>query len=286
MLKAWRSRKLRRRFSSALLAPIHSRSLLFCARQFRKHALASASAIFRSECSRRGAAGNSGDVSRPHFWLQSTRARFCSAQGNSASTRWLPRQRSSDLNAQGVAQPETQETFLVRTSGSNPLALASVLRKAIPQARAGFRVSDLRTQSDLVRAQTVRERLLAMLAAFFSFVALLLAAVGLYGVLSYSVQQREREFGIRIAVGARIGDIAWQATSRIFLMVMTGAVIGAALGIASVRYVETLLYGVKGSEPVMLTGPALVLLAIALLSALPVIVRASRIDPKIMLRAE
>jgi Mg/Co/Ni transporter MgtE len=69
-------------------------------------------------------------------------------------------------------------------------------------------------------------------------------------------------------------------------MVMTGAVIGAALGIASVRYVETLLYGVKGSDPVMLTGPALVLLAIALLSALPVIVRALRIDPKIMLRAE
>ncbi len=191
-----------------------------------------------------------------------------------------------EVTAQGVAQPETQETFLVRTSGSNPLALASILRKAIPQAHAGFRVSDLRTQSDLVRAQTVRERLLAMLGAFFSFVALLLAAIGLYGVLSYSVQQREREFGIRITVGARIADIAWQATSRIFLMVMTGAVIGAALGMASVRYVETLLYGVKGSDPVMLTGPALVLFAIALLSALPVIVRASRIDPKIMLRAE
>jgi predicted permease len=191
-----------------------------------------------------------------------------------------------EVNAQGMAQPETQETFLVRTSGSNPLGLASVLRKAIVQARAGFRVSDLRTQSDLVRTQTVRERLLAMLAAFFSFVALLLAAIGLYGVLSYSVQQREREFGIRIAVGAGIGDIAWRATSRVFLMVMTGAVIGVALGIASVRYVETLLYGVRGGDPVMLTGPALVLLAIALLSALPVIARASRIDPKIMLRAE
>ncbi|HMI52602.1 MAG TPA: ABC transporter permease [Candidatus Saccharimonadales bacterium] len=191
-----------------------------------------------------------------------------------------------EVNAQGVAQPESQETFLVRTSGSNPLALASVLRKAIPQAHAGFRVTDLRTQSDLVRAQTVRERLLAMLAAFFSFVALLLAAIGLYGVLSYSVQQREREFGIRIAVGAGTRDIAWHATSRVFLMVVTGAVIGAALGIASVRYVETLLYGVTGTDPVMLTGPAVALLAIALLSALPVIVRASRIDPKIMLRAE
>jgi putative ABC transport system permease protein len=100
------------------------------------------------------------------------------------------------------------------------------------------------------------------------------------------MQQREREFGIRIAVGARIIDIAWQATSRVFLMVMKGAVIGAALGIASMRYVEALLYGVKGSAPVMLTGPALVVLAMALLSALPVIIRASRIDPKIMLRAE
>jgi len=69
-------------------------------------------------------------------------------------------------------------------------------------------------------------------------------------------------------------------------MVITGAAIGAALGIASARYVETLLYGVKGSDLVMLTGPALVLLAIALLSVLPVIARASRIDPKIMLRAE
>jgi predicted permease len=191
-----------------------------------------------------------------------------------------------EVNAQGLAQPETEETFLVRTSGSHPLALASVLRKAIPQARAGFRVSNLRTQEELVRAQTIRERLLAMLAAFFSFVALLLAAIGLYGVLSYSLQQREREFGIRIAVGARIGDIAWHATSRIFLMVTLGAVIGAALGLASVRYVETLLYGVKGSDPIMLTAPALVLLAIALLFALPVILRASRIDPKIMLRAE
>jgi len=69
-------------------------------------------------------------------------------------------------------------------------------------------------------------------------------------------------------------------------MVMTGAVIGAALGMVSVRYVETLLYGVKGGDPVMLTAPALVLLAIALLSGLPVLARASRMDPKIMLRAE
>jgi ABC-type antimicrobial peptide transport system permease subunit len=105
-------------------------------------------------------------------------------------------------------------------------------------------------------------------------------------VLNYSVQQREREFGIRIAIGARMLDIAWQATSRVFLMVMTGALIGAVLGTVSVRYIATLLYGVKGSDPVMFTGPALLVLSMALLSALPVVLRASRIDPKLMLRAE
>ncbi len=74
--------------------------------------------------------------------------------------------------------------------------------------------------ADRDKGQTVRERLLAMLAAFFSFVAILLAEIGLYGVHNSSVQQREHEFWIRIAVGARIADIAWQATSRIFPMVI------------------------------------------------------------------
>jgi ABC-type antimicrobial peptide transport system permease subunit len=114
----------------------------------------------------------------------------------------------------------------------------------------------------------------------------LLAAIGLYGVLNYSVLQREREFGIRIAVGARVGSIAWLATSRVFVMVLTGAVIGAALGMTSVRYVQTLLYEVKGSDPAMLVVPALMLLTAALLAAMPAVLRAVRIDPAIMLRAE
>jgi putative ABC transport system permease protein len=78
----------------------------------------------------------------------------------------------------------------------------------------------------------------------------------------------------------------WSSRSARSRGVTLGALIGAALGIASVRYVETLLYRVKGSDPVMLVGPALVLVAISLVFALPVIVRASRIDPKLMLRAE
>ena len=125
-----------------------------------------------------------------------------------------------------------------------------------------------------------------MLAVFFAAIALLLAAIGLYGVLSYSVLQREREIGIRIAVGARIGSIARLVTTQVFVTVMIGAAAGIALGMASIRYVQTLLFGVKGTDPSMLIGPALILLAAVLLATLPAVVRAARIDPTIMLRAE
>jgi ABC-type antimicrobial peptide transport system permease subunit len=144
----------------------------------------------------------------------------------------------------------------------------------------------VQTQQELVDNQSIRERLLALLASFFATVALLLAAIGLYGVLSYSVLQREREIAIRIAVGASIGRIARLVTTQIFVTVFIGAAAGITLGMASVRYVQTLLFGVKGTDPSMLIAPAAVLLAAALLAALPAVVRALKIDPAIMLRGE
>ncbi|MCU1236584.1 MAG: hypothetical protein JWP63_4551 [Candidatus Solibacter sp.] len=177
-------------------------------------------------------------------------------------------------------------TFIVRTSSANPLALASTLRQEIPRARPEFRVSNIRTQADLVRAQTVRERLLAMLALFFAAVALLLATIGLYGVLDYSVLQRRREIGIRMAIGAQASDIARRITREVFAMVMVGAIAGLALGLASVRYIETLLYRVNATGPAMLLPPLLVILAAAFLAALPAVFRAVRIDPVASLRAD
>jgi predicted permease len=190
------------------------------------------------------------------------------------------------LDAKGVLQPIDSATVIVRTVSNDPAALASTLRQHLQQAEPAFRVSNIRTQKELIYAQTIRERLLAMLAAFFGGIALLLAGIGLYGVLTYSVLQREREFGIRIAIGARIGSIARLLTTEVFAMVLVGAVVGLALGVASVRYVETLLFGVKGSDPTMLILPATVLFASALLAALPAVMRAAKIDPVIMLRAE
>ena len=159
------------------------------------------------------------------------------------------------IDAKGVLQPVRTGTFMVRTPSANPLALASTLRREVPRARPEFRVSNIRTQEELVRAQTVRERLLAMLALFFAAVALLLAGIGLYGVLDYSVLQRRREIGIRMAIGAQAGDIARRVTADVFRMVLAGAVVGLALGMASVRYIEALLYQVKATDLAMLAFP-------------------------------
>jgi predicted permease len=190
------------------------------------------------------------------------------------------------LDANGASQGRDQATFIIRTSSSNPLALASILRQEVPRARPGFRVSNIHTQAELVRDQTARERLLATLALFFAAVALLLAGIGLFGVLDYSVLQRRREIGIRMAIGAQAGDIARRVTADVFAMVFAGALAGLGLGLVSVRYIATLLYQVKPTDVTMLAAPSLVILATAFVAAAPAVIRAVRIDPVAMLRSD
>jgi ABC-type antimicrobial peptide transport system permease subunit len=121
---------------------------------------------------------------------------------------------------------------------------------------------------------------------FFAVVALLLAGVGLYGVLDYSVLQRRPEIGIRLAIGAQAGGIARLVTVEVFWMVLAGVLAGLALGMASVRYIETLLYQVKPTDLIVLALPSLIVLTTAIVAALPAVIRAVRIDPVTMLRAE
>jgi predicted lysophospholipase L1 biosynthesis ABC-type transport system permease subunit len=192
----------------------------------------------------------------------------------------------NSLDGEGALPPRRRATFVVRTSGDDPLTLAPVLRQAVSQARAQFRVSNIRTQEEIIDLHTLRERLLAMLALFFAAVALLLAAVGLYGVLHYSVVQRRREIGIRMALGARAFDVARQVTSGVLAMVLTGALAGLALGMGAVRYIEALFYEVKATDLPMLALPSLAILAATVLAALPAVIRAVRTDPAATLRAE
>lgn len=190
------------------------------------------------------------------------------------------------VNAIGAFKPTARGTFVVRTASANPLALVSTLRQQVALARPGFRARDIRTQTEFNQSDIVRERLLAILATFFAVVALLLAGVGLYGVLDYSVLQRRREIGIRIAVGAQAGRIARLVTADIAVMVCVGAGVGLALGLFSARYVASLFYQVKATDVSMLALPWLIILAAAALAAIPGVVRAMRVDPVKMLRAD
>jgi predicted permease len=194
-----------------------------------------------------------------------------------------------EVDAKGVVQPEHSTTFLVRMAGNNQRALmarAGELRKAVAAASAGMRVSNVRTQQELIDGQMVRERLLAMLGMFFAGVALLLAGIGLYGVLNYSVLQRRREIGIRVAVGARGASITRLVAGSVFSMVIAGLAAGVGLGFASARYMQSLFFQVKASDVTMLVVPSAVILAVAIVATVPAVMRALEIDPAEILRAE
>jgi ABC-type antimicrobial peptide transport system permease subunit len=140
-----------------------------------------------------------------------------------------------------------------------------MLRREVSRARPELRVSNVRSQSEINEAQTVRERLLAALAVFFAGVALLLAGIGLYGVLDYSVLQRRRELGIRIAIGAPANDIAKQVMLGIFTMVAVGTVLGGAVGLLLEPRIKSLLYNVRPFDVSALSIPLMTILVITLL---------------------
>jgi putative ABC transport system permease protein len=210
-------------------------------------------------------------------------ARYRSMREAILPTAYIP---LHSLGEDGGLRPLGNASIIARTAGQNPLQLASMLRQEVPRMRSEFRVSRIRTQQEINDSHTVRERLLAMLAGFFSVVALLLAGIGLYGVLHYSVLQRHREIGIRMAVGAQGRNIAGLVMVEVFSMVLVGAVAGLAIGMMSVRYMESLFYQVKATDATMLAFPSAAILAAALLAAVAPVIRAVRIDPSAMLREE
>src|SRR5690348_7699445 len=192
----------------------------------------------------------------------------------------------NSVDAAGAPAARGRGTFVVRTNDKNSQAMALVLRQEVARARPEFYVSNIRTQKEIVRGRTFRERLLALLGLFFACVALTLGGVGLYGVLHYSVIQRRREIGIRIAVGAQAGRIARLVTVELFSMVGVGALAGLAAGVIAARYMEALLFEVRATDWTIMALPWAAMLVTAGIAAIAPVWRAVRIDPVEMLRAD
>jgi ABC-type antimicrobial peptide transport system permease subunit len=131
-----------------------------------------------------------------------------------------------------------------------------------------------------------RERLMATLVAGLGGLALLLVAIGLYGILSFMVAQRTREIGVRMALGAPAGSVLRLVLGRALAVVGIGAVLGALAAAALSRYVRGLLYGVHAADPLVILGAAAALIAIALAASSVPARRAAKVDPVTALRAE
>jgi len=175
-------------------------------------------------------------------------------------------------------------TLAVRTDG-DATALVPSVKAALAELHPAAGV-EFRTFSDQVERSLRRERMLATLSALFGGVALSLAMLGLYGVLSYSVARRRNEIGVRIAIGASRGRVIRMVLGDVARVLAIGLVLGAVGAVASGRLVTTFLYGLEPGEPAVLVGAAAALALVAVAAGMIPAWRAARMDPTLALREE
>lgn len=174
-------------------------------------------------------------------------------------------------------------TFLLNTEG-DPAEIASAARQAIRHIDASLPVGSVRTVNDQLDRRLIMQRLIAQLAAFFSAVALFMAAIGLYGVMSYSISKRTGEIGIRMALGATARSVIGMVLGETLSIVAIGMLIGLPCALASGRLILSKLYGLTAADPASIaTATLIIVIASALAGYLPAR-RASRIDPMVSLR--
>jgi putative ABC transport system permease protein len=174
--------------------------------------------------------------------------------------------------------------FLAIRSSSDPAALIPAVRKVVDSVDPDVPVSNIKTYDDLIAEKLVTRKLSTILVSLFSVVALFLSAMGLYGVLAYSISQRRREIGVRIALGAESTNILRLVIRQGLKLVGVGLVVGIVLASVCARLIEGMLYGVSANDPITL-GLTVVVLGLAATAAclLPAL-RAARINPLTALR--
>ncbi len=181
--------------------------------------------------------------------------------------------------------PQYFLSLVVRTDG-NPMALSSALRDAVHQVDPGQPIVKMRTMEENISTSVVQPKFRATLLGIFSGLALVLAAIGIYGVISYSVTQRTREIGIRMTLGADKPAVLRMILGQGMVLAVLGVGLGLAGAFALTRFLESFLFQVKAFDPLTFVGVAAVLIAVSLAACWMPARRATRVDPIVALRYE
>jgi predicted permease len=176
-------------------------------------------------------------------------------------------------------------TFEVRTAEA-PAAIAAAVRDVVRGIDATLPVYGVMTQTDQIATSLRQERLFARLAALLGSVALLLSAIGLYGLLAYNVARRTPEIGVRMALGAARERVLWMVLRESLALAGLGLLLGVPMALAGTRVLQSMLFGLAARDPATLTGAAAATLVLAVAAGVIPARRASRVDPLVALRAD
>ncbi|MFI5126128.1 MAG: ABC transporter permease [Candidatus Acidiferrales bacterium] len=217
------------------------------------------------------------------------------AKGDWAAPGWAIVGVVSDAKYQDLRSP-VEPTMYVPSSGGNtsfelrtrmnPTAITPMIRGVVSQMDSNLPIFDVHTQTQLIDQLLFQERMIARLSSFFGLLALVLACIGLYGLLSYEVARRTREIGIRMALGAQQKDVLRLVVGQGILLAVVGAAVGIGVAVGVTRYLESMLFNVHANDPVTMIGVAVLLTLVALAACYIPARRATRVDPMVALRYE